>query len=89
MALRLRPADTTFYDLFTESANHLVKGAGLLAEMLGDGNDREMIAKQMRDTEHEADETTHSIVPAIGYAMPFAISNLLLTLMSYVFALLG
>lgn len=34
-------------------------------------------------------EATHSIVPAIGYAMPFAISNLLLTLMSYVFALLG
>ena len=41
MALRFRPADTTFYDLFTESASHLVDGAGLLAEMLGDGNDRE------------------------------------------------
>lgn len=36
-----------------------------------------------------AQEATHSIVPAIGYAMPFAISNLLLTLVSYVFALLG
>lgn len=36
-----------------------------------------------------AQEATHSIVPAIGYAMPFAISNLLLTLLSYVFALLG
>ena len=37
MALRFRPADTTFYDLFTQAAGHLVEGAGLLAEMLGDG----------------------------------------------------
>ena len=45
--------------LFTESAQHLVNGAALLAEMLGDGNDREGIAKQMREAEHAADETTH------------------------------
>ena len=32
MALRFRPVDTAFYDLFTESAQHLVVGAGLLAE---------------------------------------------------------
>ena len=36
MGLRFRPVDTTFYDLFTESAQHLVVGAGLLAEMLSD-----------------------------------------------------
>ena len=59
MALRFRPADTTFYDLFTTSAGHLVDGASLLAEMLGDGNDREGIAQRMRDAEHAADETTH------------------------------
>ena len=41
MALRFRPADTTFYDMFTEAARHLVDGAALLAEMLGEGNDRE------------------------------------------------
>ena len=40
MALRLRPVDTTFHDLFTRQAEHLVVGAGLLGEMLGAGNDR-------------------------------------------------
>ena len=33
MAFKFRPVDSTFYDLFTESAGHLVTGAGLLAEM--------------------------------------------------------
>ena len=73
MPLRLRPVDTTFYDLFTQSAKHLVGGAALLAEMLGDGNDREAIAKRMRDAEHEADETTHEIVRRVNttFVTPF------------------
>jgi predicted phosphate transport protein (TIGR00153 family) len=60
--LKFRPVDGSFYELFTEAASHLVVGAGLLAEMLGEGNDREAIAQQMRDAEHAADETTHAIV---------------------------
>ena len=73
MALRFRPADTTFYDLFTRSASHLVTGAELLAEMLGEGNDREVIAKKMRDAEHAADETTHDIVRRVNttFVTPF------------------
>ncbi|HEU5043792.1 MAG TPA: DUF47 family protein [Nocardioidaceae bacterium] len=73
MPLRLRPVDTTFYDLFTQSAKHLVNGAELLAEMLGEGNDREAIAKRMRDAEHEADETTHEIVRRVNttFVTPF------------------
>ena len=73
MALRFRPSDNTFYDLFTEAAQHLVIGAGLLAEMLGDGNDREGIAQRMRDAEHEADETTHTIVRRVNstFITPF------------------
>jgi uncharacterized protein len=71
--LRLRPADTTFYDLFTEQANHLVAGARLLAEMLGDGNDREAVAKRMRDAEHDCDESTHNIVRRVNstFVTPF------------------
>jgi predicted phosphate transport protein (TIGR00153 family) len=71
--LRLRPVDTTFYDLFTQSATHLVNGAELLAEMLGEGSDREAIAKRMRDAEHEADETTHEIVRRVNttFVTPF------------------
>ena len=73
MALRFRPVDTSFYDLFTEAARHLVDGAGLLAEMLGDGNDREGIAQRMRDAEHAADETTHGIVRRVNstFVTPF------------------
>ena len=73
MALRFRPADTTFYDLFTEAARHLVDGAALLAEMLGEGNDREGIAQRMRDAEHAADETTHGIVRRVNttFVTPF------------------
>ncbi len=73
MALRFRPADTTFYDMFAQAAHHLVGGAELLAEMLGDGNDRENIAQRMRDAEHAADETTHEIVKRVNttFVTPF------------------
>ncbi|HET6624871.1 MAG TPA: DUF47 family protein [Nocardioidaceae bacterium] len=73
MALRFRPADTTFYDLFTQSANHLVLGASLLAEMLVDGTDRHSIAQRMRDAEHACDETTHDIVRRVNstFVTPF------------------
>ena len=73
MALRFRPVDTTFYDLFTRSASHLVEGAELLAEMLGEGNNREVIAQKMRDAEHAADETTHDIVRRVNttFVTPF------------------
>jgi predicted phosphate transport protein (TIGR00153 family) len=71
--LRFRPVDSSFYDLFSESAQHLVVGAGLLAEMLGADGDREDIARRMRDAEHTADETTHSIVRRVNttFVTPF------------------
>jgi predicted phosphate transport protein (TIGR00153 family) len=71
--LRFRPVDTTFYDLFAQQGQHLVEGAGLLAEMLGEGNDRENIAQRMRDAEHQADETTHEIVRRVNstFVTPF------------------
>jgi len=71
--LRLRPSDTTFYDLFTQSANHLVDGARLLSEMLGEGNDHVATAQKMRAAEHEADETTHDIVRRVNktFVTPF------------------
>ena len=73
MALRLRPVDTSFYDLLTESAQHLIKGASLLAEMLADGADHEDVARRMREAEHQADETTHAIVKKVNstFVTPF------------------
>ncbi len=73
MALRLRPTDTSFYDLFTISAQHLLTGAGLLAEMISDGADRSDVAKRMREAEHQADENTHAVVRKVNssFVTPF------------------
>jgi predicted phosphate transport protein (TIGR00153 family) len=73
VALRFKPVDSAFYDLLTDSAKRLVDGAALLAEMLGDGNNSEDVAKRMRDAEHLADETTHEIVRRVNttFVTPF------------------
>jgi predicted phosphate transport protein (TIGR00153 family) len=71
--LRFRPVDTTFYDRFTEQANHLVRGAELLAEMCGNGPDRKVIADKMREAEHQADESTHAVIRQVNttFVTPF------------------
>jgi predicted phosphate transport protein (TIGR00153 family) len=73
VALKFKPVDTAFYNLLTSSATGLVDGAALLAEMLGDGNDRKDIAARMREAEHHADETTHEIVRRVNstFVTPF------------------
>ena len=73
MALRLRPTDTSFYDLFTTSAQYLVTGAGLLAEMISEEADRPEVAKQMREAENVCDENTHAIVRRVNssFVTPF------------------
>lgn len=73
MRFRIRPVETSFYDLFTQAANHLVDGADLMARMLADGADRAALADQMREAEHEADETTHEIIRRVNktFVTPF------------------
>jgi predicted phosphate transport protein (TIGR00153 family) len=73
VALRFRPVDTTFYDLFTTSAKQLVVGASLLAEMLPDDGNRQQIAERMREQEHLADEATHAIIKRVNttFVTPF------------------
>jgi predicted phosphate transport protein (TIGR00153 family) len=73
VALKFKPVDNVFYDLFTKSATHLVEGARILAEMLGESPDREAIAARMRDAEHQADETTHEIAKRVNstFVTPF------------------
>ena len=70
----MTPRDTTFFDLFTASAEHLVTGSKLLGELLGaDLVGRKAIAKQMNEVEHLADEATHSILRRINstFVTPF------------------
>ena len=73
MRFRIRPLETSFYELFSESAGHLVHGASLLAQMLDETSDKKAIAQQMRDAEHEADESTHKIVRRVNstFITPF------------------
>jgi uncharacterized protein len=71
--LRFRPTDTSFYDMFSESAKNLVAGAELLAEMLSNGADQTQIATRMREAEHQGDEITHGIVRKVNttFVTPF------------------
>jgi len=66
LGFRLRPVDSSFYDLFAEQARHLTDGAALLAEMLSGSSDRDDVAARMRKAEHAADETTHAIVRRVN-----------------------
>jgi uncharacterized protein len=71
---RLTPQDTSFYDLFQTSANHLVVGAGLLTEVMGAPRaDREALSQKMREAEHAADESTHEIMRRVNssFITPF------------------
>ncbi|MBW9207222.1 DUF47 family protein [Mumia sp. zg.B53] len=73
MRLRIRPTETSFYDLFTELAGHLVDGSNLLAQMLDVTADRDAVAKQLGDVEHAADDTTHAIINRVNqtFVTPF------------------
>jgi len=73
VGLRLRPLESSFYDLFSESASHLIDGAALLVQILDADADREAIAEKMREAEHQADETTHRIVKQVNstFITPF------------------
>lgn len=73
MRFRIRPVETTFYDLFSEAAAHLVHGSNLLALMLDPNTDRIDVGAKMREAEHQADETTHKIIKRVNstFITPF------------------
>jgi predicted phosphate transport protein (TIGR00153 family) len=72
VALRLRPRENEFYDLFTRQAEQIVVGTNLLAEAI-DAVDRADVAQRMRDIEHAADETTHEVIRRVNstFVTPF------------------
>lgn len=74
MRLRLTPRNTSFFDLLADSASHLVKGADLLGQLLGaERSARKAIALQLREAEHDADESTHTIMRRLNqtFVTPF------------------
>jgi uncharacterized protein len=72
VALRLRPREPVFYDLFSRQGELLVLGAQLLGDAL-EAADREDLARRMREAEHAADETTHELIRRVNstFVTPF------------------
>ncbi|PRY58058.1 hypothetical protein BCF74_11489 [Knoellia remsis] len=75
MGFSLTPKDTGFYDLFSQSAKHLVEGAAELTAILGatSQEERELIAKRLSEVETSADEATHELLRKVNssFITPF------------------
>ncbi|HEX2894982.1 MAG TPA: DUF47 family protein, partial [Marmoricola sp.] len=68
------PQDNSFYDLFSQQSAHLVTGSAVLTRVLGaDMAGREALAKEMKEIEHAADESTHEILRKVNssFITPF------------------
>ena len=74
MRLKLTPRDNTFFDLLTESAQHLVVGANLLRDLIPAArSERKAIFQRINEAEHQADEVTHTIMRRLNqtFVTPF------------------
>ncbi|TEU04624.1 MAG: DUF47 domain-containing protein [Dehalococcoidia bacterium] len=56
------PREEKFFDLFEESARNLVRGAGLLAELIGKWENIEEKVREISELEHHGDNITHRII---------------------------
>jgi predicted phosphate transport protein (TIGR00153 family) len=71
---RLTPRETSFYDMFSASADNLVTGAQLLKELLGTPEEGWAgVRTRMRAAEHAGDESTHAIMRQLNssFITPF------------------
>jgi predicted phosphate transport protein (TIGR00153 family) len=72
--LRLTPQETSFYDLFTQSAANLVVGCELIGKLVAAlPAERAAIGAQIRDCEHAGDDVTHRIYRQLNstFVTPF------------------
>jgi len=72
--LKLTPRDTVFFDLLTESAQHLVVGANLLRDLIpAERSARKAIFQRINEAERQADEVTHTIMRRLNqtFVTPF------------------
>jgi uncharacterized protein len=71
--LRLTPQDTTFFDMFTASADNLVVGVQTVAKIFEPDADRKAISEEVRRIEHEEDKVTHGILSKLNstFITPF------------------
>ncbi len=74
MGFRLTPRDHSVFELFAQSAQHLVDGARELTSVLGaDPSERAAIAQRIHEIEHAADEATHDLIRQVNgsFVTPF------------------
>jgi predicted phosphate transport protein (TIGR00153 family) len=71
--IKLRPAETSFYDLFCRAADNLVTAAGILSELSLPDVDKKSISDRLSDIEHDSDDVTHQILRTLNstFVTPF------------------
>jgi predicted phosphate transport protein (TIGR00153 family) len=69
----LSPKDSSFYPLFTASAQNLVAATEVLAEFVHEHEHRAELAEKLRELEHAGDQTTHAIFRQLNtsFVTPF------------------
>lgn len=69
----LIPRERGFYDLFERQAATIVRSAGLLEQALADVANLPVLQREIKDLEHQGDETTHEIIRALNrtFVTPF------------------
>ena len=73
MRFRFIPREERFFELFSAAAENVVKGAGLLLDLVTHPERAEALRKQIEEVEHEGDITTHEIADRLNrtFVTPF------------------
>ena len=73
MRFRITPKDSSFYDMFTASAENLVAATDVLSDFVHEHARREELGRRLRDLEHTGDQATHAIFRALNtsFVTPF------------------
>lgn len=58
----LIPREVRFFDLFEQQAQHIIRAAGLLHELVHNFADAQARLHQIKEVEHQGDQVTHEIV---------------------------
>ena len=73
MPFSLTPKDSSFYEMFTVSAENLVEATSVLGDFVHDHARREELGRKLRDLEHAGDNATHAVFRQLNssFVTPF------------------
>lgn len=73
MKFSLRPSEGAFYEMFSQAAANLVRGAELLSELALPGADVQSVSERLVEVEHDSDQITHDLFNKINstFITPF------------------